>query len=113
MAICGLCTLQGKPHVIVKVGDSPAASGVLYVQPQAPIGPFFADFLVWMGAEKIVVECDGDEFHARTQGQASRDRSRDRYMQDHGFKVYRFTGRELFTNAVTCAEQVLQVVEQS
>lgn len=55
-----------------------------------------------------VVECDGHEFHERTKEQAAKDRKRDRDLQDMGFKVYRFTGSELFANPFKCAEQVIE-----
>ena len=59
------------------------------------IGRYRADFLVvgfLRGEEpvKIVVECDGKEFHDN-----HRDRLRDRVMGDLGFEVVRFTGFEI------------------
>lgn len=77
---------------------------------QAPIGAYKADFLVWFAHGKqvtgLVIECDGHDFHERTKEQASRDKRRDREILTGGFPVLRFTGSEIFRDAVSCADQV-------
>lgn len=45
---------------------------------------------------RIVVECDGHEFHEKTKEQAERDKSRDRALTTSGWRVLRFTGREIW-----------------
>lgn len=57
---------------------------VLY--PQFPIDRFFADFA--NPAAKIVIECDGEEFHK----DAAADRARERVMESLGWHVYRISG---------------------
>lgn len=54
----------------------------------------------------MIVECDGHDFHERTKDQAAKDRGRDRELQEMGYIVYRFTGSELWANAMGCARQV-------
>lgn len=94
------------------------------VERQAQIGDFRVDFLisVWTkgivtgGADgpavgqprwrKLVVECDGHEYHERTKEQAAKDRSRDRELTSLGFEVFRFTGSELWRDPWGCASQV-------
>lgn len=80
---------------------------------QAPIGSYRADFALDMntlGAScRVVVECDGHDFHERTKEQAKRDRSRDRAMQAAGLIVLRYTGAEIFADAIACADQVVTV----
>jgi very-short-patch-repair endonuclease len=79
---------------------------------QAPILNYRADILImsknlagqWM---KLVVECDGHDFHERTKEQAAKDRSRDREMQGAGYTVFRFTGAEIYRDPVKCAQQVV------
>lgn len=89
--------------------DSP-----LTIQPQAQIGPFRVDFLLtWVDdscAVRLVVECDGHDFHDRTKEQASRDRERDRMLLAAGFPVIRFTGSELHRGADSCAQDTLMVL---
>lgn len=61
---------------------------------------------------KLVVECDGHEFHERTKDQAKRDRSRDRRLQESGYLVFRFTGSEIYRDAFGCALQVFRWAEK-
>ncbi|MGA4550599.1 DUF559 domain-containing protein [Methylorubrum aminovorans] len=58
------------------------------------------------GKHYAVVECDGHDFHERTKEQAARDRSRDRRLQEAGFRVFRFTGSELYRDPYACALEV-------
>jgi very-short-patch-repair endonuclease len=55
----------------------------------------------------VIVECDGHEFHERTKEQAVRDRSRDRDLQLLGYTILRFTGREIWTDPIGCAQQAI------
>lgn len=81
-----------------------------YVFPQEHIDSYRVDFLILgtglFNDVKIVVECDGHEFHERTPAQASRDRQRDRRLQGLGYHIMRFTGAELFNNSFSCACEV-------
>lgn len=82
---------------------------LLVVDRQVEIFEYRVDFLVYpavAGVKAIVVECDGHDFHERTKEQAERDRSRDRRLQEAGYFVFRFTGRELFRDPFKCVEQV-------
>lgn len=55
---------------------------------------------------RLVVECDGHNFHERTKEQAAKDRARDRWLTSKDYDVFRFTGSELWRNPMACAEQV-------
>lgn len=44
---------------------------------------------------RVVVECDGHSYHERTPEQATRDRATDRWLQEIGYKVLRYTYRDL------------------
>lgn len=61
---------------------------------------------------RVVVECDGHNFHERTKEQAAKDRKRDRVLQEMGFNVFRFTGSELWRDPMGCAEQVAQFLSK-
>ncbi|MCP4343287.1 MAG: DUF559 domain-containing protein [Desulfobulbaceae bacterium] len=54
--------------------------------------------LITHSVANIVVEIDGHDFHERTKEQAKRDKERDRYFTKAGYKVYRYTGSEVFQN---------------
>ena len=89
----------------------------LLVRSQAQIDKYRVDFLihaldvrnepvtdrVW---RRLVVECDGHQYHERTKEQAAKDRSRDRWLTAHDYDVFRFTGSELWRDPMACAEQV-------
>ena len=57
---------------------------------------------------KIIVECDGHDFHERTKEQAAKDKRRDRELQRLGYKVYRFTGKEINEDSIACAREVYE-----
>lgn len=84
----------------------------LYAQQPMLDGKYRADFLLvakYEYSEKrslIVIECDGHDFHERTKEQAARDRQRDRDMTAAGYKVFRFTGSEIWRDAGGCAAEV-------
>lgn len=55
---------------------------------------------------RIIVECDGHNFHEKTKEQAQHDKERDRYIQDQGFNILRFTGSEIYKNPFNCSNEV-------
>ena len=55
---------------------------------------------------RLIVECDGHDFHERTKAQAARDRARDRKFILAGHRVLRFTGSEIHGDARACAGQI-------
>jgi very-short-patch-repair endonuclease len=95
---------------------SAAISGASQVQAQAEIvagqTKYRADFLISdeESGLRIVVECDGHDFHERTKEQASRDKKRDRDMLAAGYRVMRFTGSEIWRAPKRCADEVASYV---
>lgn len=80
--------------------------------PQKKILNYRVDFLVETRCgKKFVVECDGHEFHERTKLQAARDRKRDRAFAAAGIPVLRFTGSEIWADAIGCAEVIGRFAE--
>lgn len=118
-----LCTIPNTGVVSVL---TEARMYELFIEPQARIGDYRVDFLIHaydfgrceMGDDykfkydqalwrKLVVECDGHDFHERTKEQAAKDRSRDRALITKGYTVFRFTGSELWRDPIGCADQVI------
>lgn len=64
------------------------------------------------GIRKLIVECDGHDFHERTKEQAASDKSRDRDLMANGFQVFRFTGSEIFKNPFACADQICKYMSR-
>jgi len=84
----------------------------LLIEPQSNFLSWRADFVIHaysreQGWKSLIVECDGHNFHERTQGQAARDRSRDREAQLAGVEIFRFTGSELWRDPLGCVDQVI------
>lgn len=82
------------------------------VQTQAEIDTYRVDFLVEYRDQpisetfsRVVVECDGHDYHERTKQQAKRDKSRDRRLSALGYTVVRFTGSEIWADPFACAKE--------
>lgn len=99
-------------------GYSPST---IIVEPQAQLEGWRVDFLIhaWEFGRlsgkaqwrRLIVECDGHDFHERTKEQAAKDRGRDREFQLRGYTILRFTGSELYANPLACARQVGEWIE--
>lgn len=70
---------------------------------QQEIGDFTCDFL--LRRERVVIECDGHEFHTTVKRQA-RDRRIDRELQKQGYAILRFTGSQINADPKACAIEV-------
>jgi very-short-patch-repair endonuclease len=55
---------------------------------------------------KILVECDGHDFHEKTKEQVQKDKQRDRDFLSAGIITLRFTGSEIWKNAKGCASEI-------
>lgn len=80
------------------------------ITPQKQIESYRVDFAFEGEGVKVVVELDGHEFHERTAEQATKDKSRDRRLQELGWKVIRFTGREVWRKPWDTANEVIRIV---
>ncbi len=81
------------------------------VESQRKIGRYTVDFLVTkFEGDQVIVECDGHDFHERTKEQAQHDKRRDRELQALGFKVYRFTGSEIWKSGGRCVLESLGLI---
>lgn len=79
--------------------------GEASVTSQAPIGPYRADILVQRDDRKLVVECDGADYHGSPE-RVQRDKRRDRYCAARGIHVMRFSGSEITRDPRGCAGEV-------
>jgi len=74
---------------------------------QAPIGNYRVDFACV--PEKIAIEVDGHEYHS-TKEQRTYDAQRSRALQMLGWKVIRFTGTEIYSNAGGCIDDLIKLL---
>lgn len=73
------------------------------------------DLYAWIPAYpdfQVVVECDGFQFHADKES-FMRDRIRDRLLQARRFRVYRFSGTEIYRDPVAAAGELLNLLLES
>lgn len=75
------------------------------VTPQVPVGPYRADFIVYVADKRLAVECDGAAYHATPEA-VQRDKRRDRFFVSQGIPVMRFTGKEIQDDPRRCAAEV-------
>jgi hypothetical protein len=75
---------------------------------QVKVGPYRADIVISarLGAPRVVVECDGAEFHKDIR----RDNKRTEYIEAQGYRVFRFTGSEIYNNPLQRAHSLLRQI---
>jgi hypothetical protein len=83
--------------------------GIDFVQSRSPDGVATEDWKEVRIDKKMVVECDGHDFHEKTKEQARRDKERDRNLQSLGYPVYRYTGSEIYADVFKGGSEVIRV----
>lgn len=90
-------------------GDGP---DIMRIFPQYQIDKYRVDFYIeywdyaYASVRKLIIECDGHDFHEKTKEQATNDKRRDRHLQKMA-PVFRFTGSEIHREAHICADQIV------
>ena len=96
---------------------------VLGARPQAKIiandNIYYADFLIEAQLRgcfrcdheyKLVIECDGHEFHEKTKAQVEKRNKRDIDLKTAGYDVLHFSGSQIFKKPIECADQVFEYI---
>jgi very-short-patch-repair endonuclease len=73
---------------------------------QHPIAPFIVDLCCLR--RSLVVEVDGDQ-HGRAEG-AARDRQRDQVLRRKGYRVLRFTNRQVLLETEAVVEEIRRYI---
>jgi very-short-patch-repair endonuclease len=90
------------------------------IEPQKQCGDYAIDFAftlkegAWFGGMpevRVAVEIDGAYWHDQDPKRIERDRARDRYLSMQGWRVMRFSEREVNADAHACAKQVQDFIE--
>lgn len=92
---------------------TPLLPGDVHLHAQYELFGCRADFALVGPKSRVVIECDGHEYHERTKDQARRDRSRDRAFQQAGWFIARFTGSEIYADAERCAREAISMLGSS
>lgn len=57
----------------------------------------------------VIVECDGHDFHEKTESDRRYEKQRDRYFQRLGYKVIHFTGSEIVKDPFAAAAEAISI----
>ena len=56
---------------------------------------------------KLVIECDGHDFHEKTKEQVERRNKRDFELKKVGYDVLHFSGSQIYKDPIDCAKKVI------
>lgn len=112
---CATMLEVGNREDLIAACSASSGHRIFFAQ-QISLGNYRVDFLFVAKCESgvttlLAVECDGHEFHERSKEQAARDKSRDRELMSQGILVLRFTGSEIWADAVSCVNQVIAALQ--
>lgn len=87
----------------------------IYLTSQQKIGSYTIDFELYAEGlvcdiVRLAIEIDGHDFHEKTKEQAGRDKRRDREITKYDYIIIRFTGSEVYTNAIKCVQESLDIL---
>ena len=90
----------------------------VYVQPQAKVGRYRADFIVSRvprfsyesRSMPVLVELDGHDFHDKDKKQRAYEKQRDRFFVKQGYQVLHYTGSEIVADPFKVAHEVLSLL---
>ena len=71
------------------------------------------DFYIDKSGVKLCVYTDGHTYHERTEEQASRDRNIDRKLQELGFQVLRYTGKDVNEDTTKIIGDILKWTDKN
>lgn len=57
--------------------------------------------------KSLIVECDSQEFHERTEKERRYEKARDRHLLSMGYKVFHYTGSEICKDPIGVAIEIL------
>jgi very-short-patch-repair endonuclease len=84
---------------------------VICIFPQVDVEGYRLDLVAmhtYNGVTNVIgIECDGHNFHEKTKEQVARDKAKDRSLLCAGMPIMRFSGSEIWEDALECANQVI------
>lgn len=88
---------------------------------QREIGKYRVDFVAGYGHicrgiheyEEVIIECDSQAFHERSEIERRYEKKRDRFLQKEGYKVFRYTGKEIIEEHYRVAAEIVGYLTHS
>ena len=87
---------------------------------QFKIDKYRCDFFIEYGShirggfqefhKELIVECDSQQFHERTEKERRYEKARDRYLIMQGYRVFHYTGSEIVKDPLEIAIQILSYI---
>jgi very-short-patch-repair endonuclease len=106
-----ICKERMTEQTMCAAAHSDPTQNYIFVSSQVVIGNYRADFMLttFLGVycKKVVVECDGHEFHRAKSEQIDRDYERDSWLRGRLIRVMRFTGKQIKRDSFACAHKVI------
>lgn len=59
---------------------------------------------------KIIIECDGHQFHQKTKEQVQYDNEREYDLKMAGYEILRFSGSQIYNKPLKCAEDTYNYI---
>lgn len=81
----------------------------LHFENQVSFGKYTVDFLC--KEIKLIIECDGFAYHSQYE-QLEKDKIRDRFFIQEGYKTMRFLGKEILDNPFGVLEDIREVIKK-
>ncbi len=78
--------------------------------PQVRVGPHRLDFALRSNGLDLAIELDGQDYHS-SPDQRTNDARRQRYLEQIGWRIIRFTGREIYKDVQKCVAEVIWFME--
>jgi len=87
------------------------------IEPQKEIGKYRVDFVIShfkvgendkTTINNIVVECDSQQFHERTEEERRYEKKRDRYLLQQGLNIFHYTGKEIIESPFKVAHDIIK-----
>ena len=88
------------------------------IYPQYKIGKYRGDFMICVARQRhneeqkvlmreLIVECDSQEFHERTERERRYEKDRDRFLMSKGWKVFHYTGKQILEDSMKIAKEIV------
>ena len=103
------------------IGEYDVVFGV-DIEPQLKIGKYRVDFkirnvryiydnkkqcLIVDESKFVLIECDSQEWHERTEKERRYEKARDRYFAKHNLKIFHYTSKEIISKPYEIAAEIL------
>lgn len=92
--------LEYRPQQVIKFDGKRYIADILFEQ----------DIYCTEKPYKVVIECDGHEFHEATKEQVEKRNNRDMDLKMQGYDVLHYSGSQIFKNPKKCAREITKYI---